>query len=146
LQGDSLADRKDARNIALRCIELATKARMPELKRILSERAKLAAQHAIGLGCRMGLRGRHRTGPSVGHDDGESLRVRLEAASLRLAEGERLVADWRKLIADSEARGEDTASSRDLLRAFEAYVEEYRASRDLLQRQIDERNGSPRPR
>jgi hypothetical protein len=134
-----VADPKDARQLALRWIELARKARSPELKHNLIERAQLAVQRATGLGRNLGeLMGFHPASSSVGRDDSGSLRDQLETANRQLAEGERIVAGWRDLIAESEALGRDTAKSRELLSTFEADVERYRASRDRLRRSIDE--------
>src|SRR5262245_31091977 len=120
-----MADPNDSRQTALRCVELARTARTPELKRTLTERARLAIQHAIELERNMGLSlGPHPADTSAGHDHTSTLRDQLEAANLRLAESERLVAGWREIIAEGVSEGPD---SRNLLRAFEAHVQTYRA-------------------
>ena len=45
-------------------------------------------------------------------------------ASRRVAEGERLVAGWRELIARMQADGRDVTIARDLLKTFEDTLED----------------------
>jgi hypothetical protein len=72
-------------------------------------------------------------------NDLDALRARLEQASRRVAESERLVAGWREVIERELEAGRDVSVARDLLQTFEIGLEVAMSNKEEAQKAVAQR-------
>jgi hypothetical protein len=135
------ADPEARREHAIPGGERATASSLPDLREQLFQRCKTYLRRSIELERKMtsSLSGRLRSpwaSAPRGPDQEVLAHEHLEHANRRVAQGERLVADWCELTERMEAEGHDVATARDLLDVLQGDLEAHRSHRDHIQRMI----------
>jgi len=129
-------DPNDCRKEAFRLAKEAAKAQSPDHRATLWDRAGTAFRRAVRLEQQLllSLSAIDREGARrarVAH-----LKLTLDDANRMLERAESLVAGWRELMSERQAKGDDVTSYRELLSTFEANLEARRTARNLLRQML----------